>query len=59
MLDFLVAAAGIMVGAYGTHGMRNKPGIDEHRMQAWETAAHYSVRYFRFPRLLPLNTDVD
>ncbi|EJC98695.1 uncharacterized protein FOMMEDRAFT_95664, partial [Fomitiporia mediterranea MF3/22] len=36
-------AAGVIAGAFGSHGLRSRPGIDADKIHAWETAAHYSI----------------
>ncbi|EPQ60730.1 hypothetical protein GLOTRDRAFT_97790 [Gloeophyllum trabeum ATCC 11539] len=38
-----MAAAGVMAGAFGAHGLRRRPGITAENIHAWETAAHYSI----------------
>ncbi|EJF66986.1 hypothetical protein DICSQDRAFT_151365 [Dichomitus squalens LYAD-421 SS1] len=39
----LLAAAGIVAGAFGSHGLRKRPGITPDKVHAWETASHYAV----------------
>jgi hypothetical protein len=39
----LIAATGVITGAFGAHGLRSRPGITQDNIHAWETAAHYSV----------------
>ncbi len=36
---------GMATGAFGSHGLRNRPGISADSIRAWETASHYTVNY--------------
>ncbi|KAH8102499.1 hypothetical protein BXZ70DRAFT_928755 [Cristinia sonorae] len=36
----ILAAVGIASGAFGTHTLRARPGVNVH---AWETASHYAI----------------
>ncbi|KAL5533690.1 hypothetical protein ACEPAG_150 [Sanghuangporus baumii] len=40
-LGVAFTASGIILGAFGTHGMRKR--LAPERMHAWETATHYSI----------------
>lgn len=44
------AAVGIINGAFGAHGLKNK--ISDSKLQAWGTASHYAVIYI--PRYVTL-----
>lgn len=37
------AAAGVIAGAFGSHGLRKREGITSDKIHAWETASHYAV----------------
>ncbi|EIN14191.1 DUF423-domain-containing protein [Punctularia strigosozonata HHB-11173 SS5] len=39
----LIAATGVITGAFGAHGLRRRPGVTQDNIHAWETAAHYSA----------------
>ncbi|KAI1793874.1 hypothetical protein LXA43DRAFT_998747 [Ganoderma leucocontextum] len=39
----LLAAAGVIAGAFGSHGLRKRSGITSDNIHAWETASHYAV----------------
>lgn len=39
----VLATFGMVAGAFGSHGLRNKPGITPDRIHAWETASHYAI----------------
>ena len=41
----MVAAVGIITGAFGAHGLKKRPGMDADKIHSWETAAHYAVCY--------------
>ncbi|KIP12471.1 hypothetical protein PHLGIDRAFT_81654 [Phlebiopsis gigantea 11061_1 CR5-6] len=30
-------------GAFGSHGLRNRPGVTADSIHAWETASHYAI----------------
>ena len=40
----MLAATGMLAGAFGAHGLRRKAGITNESVHAWETASHYTVR---------------
>ncbi|CAL1695345.1 unnamed protein product [Somion occarium] len=39
----ILAAIGIITGAFGAHGLRKRPGTTPDSIHAWETASHYAV----------------
>ena len=39
----LLAAAGVIAGAFGSHGLRKREGITSDKIHAWETASHYAI----------------
>ncbi|OCH96204.1 DUF423-domain-containing protein [Obba rivulosa] len=39
----LIAAVGIIAGAFGAHGLQRRKGITPDQIHAWETASHYAV----------------
>lgn len=39
----MIAATGIMTGAFGAHGLRKRPGITPDQIHAWETGASYFI----------------
>ncbi|KAF9044814.1 DUF423-domain-containing protein [Hymenopellis radicata] len=36
------AAIGAVTGAFGAHGLRNRPGMTPEKLAAWQTASQYS-----------------
>ncbi|KAI0639724.1 DUF423-domain-containing protein [Trametes polyzona] len=39
----LLAAAGIIAGAFGSHGLQKRPGITPEKLHAWQTASNYAI----------------
>ncbi|KAF9270319.1 DUF423-domain-containing protein [Marasmius fiardii PR-910] len=39
----LFAAAGVITGAFGAHGLKSRKGVTQDSIHAWETAAHYAI----------------
>lgn len=39
----IMGAAGVALGAFGAHGLKKLPGIDERRLNAWRTGADYHL----------------
>lgn len=39
----IFAASGSLAGAFGAHGLKQRPGITEAKIHAWETASSYGV----------------
>ncbi|KZP31229.1 DUF423-domain-containing protein [Athelia psychrophila] len=39
----ILAAVGMMTGAYGAHGLKKREGITPESVSAFQTAAHYAV----------------
>ncbi|THH15189.1 hypothetical protein EW146_g5260 [Bondarzewia mesenterica] len=39
----LFVAVGMIAGAFGSHGLRGRPGITNEKVSAWATAAHYTI----------------
>ncbi|KAI0322319.1 hypothetical protein OF83DRAFT_1094684 [Amylostereum chailletii] len=39
----LFVATGMIAGAFGSHGLKGRPGITADRVSSWMTAAHYAV----------------
>lgn len=37
------AAAGIVAGAFGSHGLQKRQGITPENLHAWQTASNYAV----------------
>ena len=37
------AAAGIVAGAFGSHGLQKRDGITPEKLHAWQTASSYAV----------------
>ena len=37
------AAAGIVAGAFGSHGLQKRGGITPEKLHAWQTASSYAV----------------
>ena len=35
---------GVVAAAFGSHGLKKRPGITPDNIHAWETASHFSVR---------------
>ena len=38
-----VAAAGIVAGAFGSHGLQKRSGMTPDKLHAWQTASSYAV----------------
>ncbi|ETW87345.1 hypothetical protein HETIRDRAFT_244337, partial [Heterobasidion irregulare TC 32-1] len=36
-------AVGMIAGAFGSHGLKARPGITHEKVSAWTTAAHYTI----------------
>ncbi|KAG8710376.1 hypothetical protein FRC08_017250 [Ceratobasidium sp. 394] len=39
----IATAVGVSFGAFGAHGLRKRPGITPDRIQAWQSASHYTI----------------
>ncbi|EMD42015.1 hypothetical protein CERSUDRAFT_110556 [Gelatoporia subvermispora B] len=39
----VIAAVGIIAGAFGAHGLQRRKDITPDQIHAWETASHYAV----------------
>ncbi|KAI0673455.1 hypothetical protein C8Q78DRAFT_1017261 [Trametes maxima] len=39
----LLAAAGIIAGAFGSHGLQKREGITPEKLHAWQTASSYAI----------------
>ncbi|KAI0361272.1 DUF423-domain-containing protein [Trametes cingulata] len=39
----VLAAAGIIAGAFGSHGLQKRSGITPEKLHAWETASSYAI----------------
>ncbi|KAH7911941.1 hypothetical protein BJ138DRAFT_1135059 [Hygrophoropsis aurantiaca] len=39
----IIAAVGVMAGAFGAHGLKRRSSITADNIHAWETASHYAV----------------
>ncbi|KAK7694887.1 hypothetical protein QCA50_002075 [Cerrena zonata] len=39
----ILAALGMAAGAFGSHGLRKRPGMTPDTIHAWETASHYAI----------------
>ncbi|OSC99521.1 DUF423-domain-containing protein [Trametes coccinea BRFM310] len=39
----ILAAAGIVAGAFGSHGLQKKSGITPEKLHAWQTASSYAI----------------
>ncbi|KAI0715279.1 hypothetical protein C8Q76DRAFT_730154 [Earliella scabrosa] len=39
----LIAAVGIVAGAFGAHGLQKKKGITTENLHAWQTASSYAI----------------
>ncbi|KAG1881775.1 DUF423-domain-containing protein [Suillus tomentosus] len=39
----ILAATGMVAGAFGSHGLKRRPGITPDSLAAWQTAAHYAI----------------
>ncbi|KAI8980694.1 hypothetical protein BD414DRAFT_579554 [Trametes punicea] len=39
----LLAAAGMIAGAFGSHGLQKRPGITPEKLHAWQTASSYAI----------------
>ncbi|KAI0814866.1 hypothetical protein BC629DRAFT_818390 [Irpex lacteus] len=39
----VLVTVGMATGAFGSHGLRNRPGISADSIRAWETASHYTI----------------
>ncbi|KAI0652190.1 hypothetical protein C8Q79DRAFT_936529 [Trametes meyenii] len=39
----LLAAAGIIAGAFGSHGLRKREDITPEKLHAWQTASSYAI----------------
>ncbi|KAG2159967.1 uncharacterized protein EDB93DRAFT_1112741 [Suillus bovinus] len=39
----ILAATGMIAGAFGSHGLKRKPGITPEGLNAWQTASHYAI----------------
>lgn len=53
-LVFGKAGTGIICGAFGAHGLKNRAGVTPDLIKSWETASHYAVRsLLAHPRPLP------
>ncbi|KAI0830632.1 DUF423-domain-containing protein [Trametes gibbosa] len=39
----LLAAAGIITGAFGSHGLKKRAGITPDNLHAWQTASNYAI----------------
>ena len=42
----MLAALGMVAGAFGSHGLRKRPGMTPDTIHAWETASHYAVSVY-------------
>ncbi|KAF9240872.1 hypothetical protein BU15DRAFT_87447 [Melanogaster broomeanus] len=40
----ILAAAGMLFGAFGAHALKQRPGITADKLHGWETASHYAVK---------------
>ncbi|KAJ8084112.1 hypothetical protein PM082_002879 [Marasmius tenuissimus] len=39
----IFTAVGMVAGAFGAHGLKNRPGMTPDRIHSWETGAHYAI----------------
>ncbi|KAL4071024.1 hypothetical protein J3A83DRAFT_4094710 [Scleroderma citrinum] len=39
----ILVATGMLLGAFGAHGLKRRPGTTADDIRAWETAAYYTI----------------
>ncbi|KIK99033.1 hypothetical protein PAXRUDRAFT_823200 [Paxillus rubicundulus Ve08.2h10] len=39
----ILAAAGMLAGAFGAHALKRRPGVTADNIHAWDTASHYAI----------------
>ncbi|EIW64442.1 DUF423-domain-containing protein [Trametes versicolor FP-101664 SS1] len=39
----VLAAAGIVAGAFGSHGLQKRAGVTPEKLHAWQTASNYAI----------------
>ncbi|KAH9898082.1 hypothetical protein C8Q73DRAFT_683607 [Cubamyces lactineus] len=39
----ILAAAGMITGAFGTHGLQKRGGVTPEKLHAWQTASSYAI----------------
>eukprot|EP00959_Pyramimonas_sp_CCMP1952_P469519 9495076-Pyramimonas_sp.AAC.2 len=47
-------ALSVLLGAFGAHGLKSRPGMPQKSVDAWNTAAHYQLLHSLVLLVVPL-----